>query len=519
MSPNAPHETGGTPTKAVFDPHGIDPIPASGRDSTAWEQFWIWAGANIAPINWVLGALGVTLGLSLVETLLVVVVANIVGCAVFGVFNLMGHRTGVNQMVLGRSAFGRRGAILPGVMQGLLAMGWVGVNTWVVLDLAIAMLDELGITGGAGLQYLVAAVIMAVQLGLALFGFYAIRTFEKWTVPLTVVVMAVMTVVALTQVDLDWTGSTATSPGAKFTAVTQLVTAIGVGWAVSWLPYSGDYSRFVRPGTSGRKVVWATALGMYVPTVWLAALGACLASSGESGDPSQLVIGAFGGLALPVLLLVMHGPIATNILNLYSCSLAALSVGLRAARWKVTLASGAVATLVLLVFLRSDSFAHAFDNWMTSILVWISPWAGVVVVDFFVVRRGRPDVASLYETGPASRYPAFNRPGLISLGLGIVAAWSCQYGLVPVMRGPVARALGDIDLSWLAGLGVAGGFYYLLSRAAAGRKVGASTPPVRTDPAPSEDEPVGGRAPATGSATSATSADGSTDTPNVATVR
>lgn len=477
MSPSTALEAAEGTAPAAFDPHGVDPIPSSGRDSTAWEQFWIWAGANIAPINWVLGALGVTLGLSLIETLLIVVVANILGCAIFGVFNLMGHRTGVNQMVLGRSAFGRRGSVIPAVMQGLLAMGWVGVNTWVVLDLVVAMLGEIGIHGGTGLKYLVAAVIMALQLGLALFGFYAIRTFEKWTVPVTVVVMAVMTVVALTQVDLDWTSSTATTAGDKFTAATRLVTAIGVGWAVSWLPYSGDYSRFVRPGTSGRKLVWAAALGMYVPTVWLAGLGACLASAGESGDPSQLVISTFGALALPVLLLVMHGPVATNILNLYSCSLAALSVGLRTARWKVTLASGAVATLVLIVFLQSNSFAHAFDNWMSSILVWISPWAGVMMVDFFVVQRGRPDVAGLYGRGGGKLHPTYNHRGLISLAVGIVAAWSCQYGLVAAMQGPVARSLGHIDLSWFAGLGVAGGLYYLLTRSATRRVVVAAAPP------------------------------------------
>ncbi|MDQ4029669.1 MAG: cytosine permease, partial [Actinomycetota bacterium] len=48
-----------------FDPHGIEQIPSSDRDSTPIQQFWIWAGANIAPINWVLGALGIVLGLSL----------------------------------------------------------------------------------------------------------------------------------------------------------------------------------------------------------------------------------------------------------------------------------------------------------------------------------------------------------------------------------------------------------------------------------------------------------------------
>ena len=48
-----------------------------------------------------LGALGITLGLSLLETLLVVAGGNLIGCAVFGLFNVIGHRTAVNQMVLG----------------------------------------------------------------------------------------------------------------------------------------------------------------------------------------------------------------------------------------------------------------------------------------------------------------------------------------------------------------------------------------------------------------------------------
>ena len=459
-----------------FDAHGIEPIPTRSRDSTPTEQFWIWFGANLAPINWVLGALGIVLGLSLLETVMVIAVGNVFGCALFGLFNVIGHRTAVNQMVLGRAPFGRRGSLVPGVIQCLLTMAWVGVNTWVVLDLAIGVLGELGIAGGTGLRYVVAVLIMFTQLALALYGFYAIRTFEKYTVPATAVVMAVMTVVALSQVGLDWTSAEATTTKDKVTAITQLLTAIGVGWGITWIPYSADYSRFVRTDASEKSVFWASAAGMYVPTVWLAVLGACLASAGNGGDPSALVITTFGGLALPVLLLIMHGPVATNILNLYSCSLAALSIGVRAARWKVTLVAGVVASIVLAVFVNADDFAHAFDLWMVSILVWISPWAAVVLADFFVVRRGRLDVLALYLPAEDSPYGSVNRAGLLSLGLGILAGWSCQYGLVSAMQGPVARFLNNTDLSWLAGGVVAGGLYLFLNPRTASQP-GVGRPP------------------------------------------
>ena len=271
-----------------LDPHGIEQIPDRDRDSTPVQQFWIWAGANIAPINWVLGALGIVLGLSLLETIIVIALGNLVGCAIFGLFCVMGHRTGVNQMVLSRSAFGRRGAYVPGVAQLLLTMGWVGVNTWVVLDLTLGVLAELGIDGGTGLKYVIGFLLMAAQAVITIYGFYLIRTFEKYTVPVAALIMVVMSVLAWTETDVVWNESTV-SGADKFTAITQLLTAIGVGWGISWLTYSSDYTRFVARKYTDRQVWMGTALGMFLPTVWLAALGASIASSGSESDPSQLV--------------------------------------------------------------------------------------------------------------------------------------------------------------------------------------------------------------------------------------
>jgi len=52
-----------TPTQSELraDIHSIEPIPEADRDSTGPQQMWIWAGANIAPVNWALGALGIVL--------------------------------------------------------------------------------------------------------------------------------------------------------------------------------------------------------------------------------------------------------------------------------------------------------------------------------------------------------------------------------------------------------------------------------------------------------------------------
>src|SRR5690606_21304139 len=125
----------------------------------------------------------------------------------FGFFVLMGQRTGVTQMVLSRSAFGRRGAYLPTTFQFLIATGWCAINTWIVLDLVTSLMGVMGITGGRGLKVVTVLVIMAFQVLIAVYGFRAIAAFEKYTVPLTLVVLAAMTVVAWTRIDVNWAHS------------------------------------------------------------------------------------------------------------------------------------------------------------------------------------------------------------------------------------------------------------------------------------------------------------------------
>ena len=72
-----------TDSELRSDIHSIEPIPDADRDSTGPQQMWIWAGANIAPVNWALGALGIILKLGLWETIAVIVFGNLIGCAIF----------------------------------------------------------------------------------------------------------------------------------------------------------------------------------------------------------------------------------------------------------------------------------------------------------------------------------------------------------------------------------------------------------------------------------------------------
>jgi len=235
---------------------------------------------------------------------------------------------------------------------------------------------------------------------------------------------------------VNWGLTTSLPPGAHLAMLSLLMTAIGVGWGISGVTWASDYSRFVPRTVSSTAVFWSS------------------------------VSAVFGGvMSLLVLLMVLHGPIATNILNVYSAALAALSMGVRLSRTAMALIAGVVGSAVTIYFVFQPSFAKAFDNWMISLLLWMSPWAGVVLDDFFIKRRGHIDVDELYREPDRSAYGDVNGAGIGAFVVGLVAGWSVEDGLVPALQGPVStKLLGGADLSWLVGIVVAGGVYLALSR-------------------------------------------------------
>jgi toxin CptA len=446
--------------------HTLIPIPENARTSTVAHQFWIWAGANIAPINWFLGSLGVILGLSLWQTIGVIVIGNLIGMAVFGFFVLMGQQTAVSQMVLSRAAFGRRGAYLPALMQGLLAVGWCAINTWIILDLVIALFDKIGISGGDGLKIGVAIVIMLIQVWLAAIGFRAIARFERWTVPITILVLIAMTIVAWTKTDVDWGYAGGDLHGqALWSSLTTLMTAIGIGWGITWFAYASDYSRFVSPNVPRRKLYLGSVLGQFIPTVWLGIFGATLATITTETDPGKIVVDAFGALAIPVILLVIHGPIATNVLNIYSCGLCAQTLDWNVDRRKLSYGVGVLATLFTIYLILNGDFATNVDGWLAGLVTWVAPWGAIMLVYYYAVAKQRIDVNALFEPPGSPKVPDIVWEAIIPFLLGMVATWMFEYGVPSYLQGPIAKSMGNIDLSWLAGSIVAGGLSYLaLSR-------------------------------------------------------
>ena len=212
-----------------------------------------------------------------------------------------------------------------------------------------------------------------------------------------------------------------------------------------------------------RKLYLASTLGQFIPVVWLGVLGATLATTNGSVDPGKLIVSNFGALALPVLFLVIHGPIATNILNIYTFSVAAQALDIKVHRRKLNLFVGVFALAAVIFFIFQSSLATVLehlagrDRRLDRELG--GHHAGALLRHREAATRMRSGCSTRSVAGDC---PTSTGPPMVCFVAGIVATWMFMYGPIGVMQGFGSRALGGLDLSWLAGGLVAAALYAVL---------------------------------------------------------
>ena len=122
---------------------------------------------------------------------------------------------------------------------------------------------------------------------------------------------------------------------------------------------------------------------------------------------------------------------------------------------------GLVAVVIFLIALSiPDSYLASFNTFVLLMLYFLVPWTAVNLADFYVVRKGQYAISDIFN--PAGIYGQWGKAGLVAYGLGMVS-------MIPFMslsfyEGPVARALGGADITFVVGLGVSAMVYCLMSR-------------------------------------------------------
>ena len=460
MSTDAPADDDAAVTQLNYgskvlavEPGGNEPIPVEARHGSPRGLFWTWTAPNLEFATIFVGVLAVAVfGLSFWQAVAAVVLGNGLAAVAHYLLSADGPLHGVPQMVLGRLAFGYRGNILPATFMAVMCgVGWFATNN---ASGAFALSSLFGFTPLVGL-----IIIVIVQTAFAFFGHNLVQRFERIAAPILAVIFLIAAVIIFSKSHLDAPPS---SGGGFSMAGFWLTVGAAFGYTAGWTPYAADYTRYLPPTVSRVHTGLYASLGLFVSCTVLMIGGAASVTIGPatSDNPTAAFTANLPTLVADLTLLAIAvGAVAANAINVYSGSMAFVTMGFKlpmnTQRALVTVLFGIVGFLVAWWALADA--AASYEAFLLLVAYWIGPWLGVVFADR-LLRKKRPSLDLLYDT----RY--VNWGGLAAFVIALVGSvllFCNQEKFV----GYVVRAVPELgDIGAFVGFAIAFVGYVVLAR-------------------------------------------------------
>ena len=435
---------------------GIEHIPTEERHGSPGRVFTLWFAANLTVADYVIGVLCVQVfGLTVAQAIPVLLLGNLLGGALLGLSAAMGPKLGFPQMLSSRSSFGRRGNYLFGGLNWISTVGWFTVNTILGVEALQAVYP--------GADFYASAVgLVALQVVVAVYGHDFIHLFEKvMSLVLGALFVGVFVLTIPRLGDAFSFVPAGGSTGVPALGAVGVVLAASFSYLMSWSPYASDYSRYLPAEVSERRVALFALAGGATASFAIEVIGALVGSlTPGAGFFSDLYsfAGSFGPLAIVAIIL---GAMAANALNIYTNALSALVLDIRARRWLMVVVGGLVG--FALSILGRTNFVLNYQNFLFLLDYWITPWLGVVLVDYFVSRRTTVD---------SSANPAlWDRRALAAYVVAVLVSVPFMVPLNPINGQPLgapfgalASVFGGADFSYFVSFGLAVVLTYVLRR-------------------------------------------------------
>ncbi len=447
--------TSGSAKATSIETNDIAPISAGERHGKAWHLFTVWSSPNLEFATVFIGFLAViAFGLNVWQAIAAILVGNTLAAVTHGILSTWGPKKGLPQMVLGRSAFGFLGNLLPAGLSTLVAgIGWFAVNSTSGAFALQALFSKL--TGTDFSIEISLLIVVLAQIGVAFVGHNLIQKFERYAFYYLVVVFGIGAVLVLGQGNY-----TVTADHSAFNLVGFTLTAAAAyGYTAGWTAFASDYTRYLPANTNSRSIGLAAGSGNWFATTLLMSVGAVAWTvASADGNPTTNFTNLFHNdlLAALTLLGIAVGSIGANVLNVYSGAMSFLAMGFKlgykARRALMTALAGVVGSITAYAAIKGD-FVGKFEGFLLVVSYWVAPWIAIVVTDWFL--RGR----KLSENVLDHKRENYAGPVAFVIAMVVSIVLFCNQ---LAYTGPLASAWGVGDITPLVGFILASALYAVL---------------------------------------------------------
>ena len=452
------HEVEGT-IESRFINHDLAPTMVNERKWGTRDIAALWISMSACVPTYMLASSLISEGMSWWQAVLTIFLGNTIVLLPMVLNAHAGTKYGIPFPVYCRPAFGMLGANVPAILRALVACGWFGIQAWIggwaiykVLGVFFPALEKMAALPLLGIN---APQIVCFLLfwGLNMFVIYkgidSIRVLLNIKAPLLILLGLLLLFWAYQRA--GGFGSMLSKPSAFdpgqpkaggfwkffFPALTGM---IGF-WATLSLniPDFTRYARSQRDQVVGQALGLPTTMGLY-SFIGVAVTSATVVIFGESiWDPVVLVT-KFTNPALLVfsLLALCIATLATNIAaNVVSpandfANLSPKTISFQRGGY----ITGVIGILIMPWKLVSDPSGYIF-KWLVAYSALLGAIGGVLIADYFVVRKTRLDLPALYHAdGPYWYRGGFNPVAFVALVLGIAPNIPGFLGTVGLMKVP-----------------------------------------------------------------------------------
>ena len=481
------------PARTPLANEDLLPVTPDRRTWNWWHIASLWIGMAICIPTYTLASGLVDQGWTWQAAVGAVVLGNFVVLLPIALNSHAGTRYGIPFPVLARASFGVLGANIPAVLRALVACGWFGIQTWIggwaiyklieVMWPGIATLPQLlpafvGLNTG---EFLCFMVFWAMNVWIVLRGMDSIKFLETWGSPFLLAVGVALLIWAAVRaggIGPMLQNPTAGRPDGQTAGLGRVfgagLTSAVAFWGTMALSIP-DFSRYAR---SQRDQVIGQAVGLPATMALFAFIGAAVTNAtlvifgSRIADPVAL-LARIGGPFM--IMLSMAGLIvATLTTNIAANIVAPANAFSNIAPHKITFKQGALITAIIGIVmlpwrLYNDAAAYIF-TWLIGYGALLGPIAGIMIADYFIVRRGVLVVNDLYRRQGAYEYwNGINWIAVLAFALGVAPNLP---GFIAALRGTSAPSLfaGLYNWAWFVGFILSALVYVVGMRVGAGSR-------------------------------------------------